>query len=188
VVVAAMNMLEFNYAQACQTPSDIYLHLPRMVEIVEALDAKHVLELGTRTGVSTTAWLYALERTGGRLTSVDLDTKPPIGEFDHWAYIQGDDCDPAIIDQLEPADIVFIDTSHWYRHTVQELAIYRWMVRPGGVICMHDTELPWPEGSQPGDPRFPVKRALNEFLAETGWEHINYPDCWGFAVIKVPKE
>ncbi len=108
-----MNMLEFNYQQACATPSDIYLHLPRMVELVKALDAQHVLELGTRTGVSTTAWLYALRSTGGRLTSVDLDAKPPIGEFDHWTYIQGDDCDPAIIDLLEPADIVFIDTSHW---------------------------------------------------------------------------
>ena len=54
------------YAEQCATPSDIYLHLPRFVEMVELLDASHVIELGTRTGVSTIAWLHALERTGGR--------------------------------------------------------------------------------------------------------------------------
>lgn len=180
-----MNLLDFAYAEACDTPSDIVNHLPRMVELVHHLDAKHVLELGTRTGVSTKAWLYALQHTGGRLTSVDLDTKPAIGDYDHWTFIQGDDCDPAIIDLLEPADIVFIDTSHHWRHTRQELATYRWMVKPGGVIVCHDTELPVPEGAPQGDPMYPVKKAVVEFVTENGFEWINYPDCWGLAVIKV---
>ena len=43
------------YAEQCNTPSDIYLHLPRFVAMVEELDAQHVIELGTRTGVSTIA-------------------------------------------------------------------------------------------------------------------------------------
>jgi cephalosporin hydroxylase len=88
---------------------------------------------------------------------------------------------------LDPADIVFIDTSHLYDHTVQELAIYRWLVRPGGVICLHDTELPTPEGAPPR-PLYPVKKAVIEFIAETGWQWHNFPDCWGFAVIRVPEE
>ena len=182
-----MNLLDFAYAQACETPSDIVNHLPRMVDLVHHLDAQHVLELGTRSGVSTTAWLYALQATGGRLTSVDLDDKPAIGDHEHWTFIQGDDTDPALVASLDMADIVFIDTSHLYDHTVQELAIYRWLVKPGGVICLHDTELPLPEGAPPR-PLYPVKKALLEFLSETGWEHINFPDCWGFAVVKVPKE
>jgi predicted O-methyltransferase YrrM len=182
-----MNLLDLQYAEACKTPSDIYLHLPRMVQLVEQLDAQHVLELGSRSGVSTIAWLHALQRTGGRLTSVDLDAAPAIGAHDNWTHVQGDDTDPALVAALDPADIVFIDTSHLYDHTVQELAIYRWLVRPGGVICLHDTELPTPEGAPPR-PLYPVKKAVTEFIAETGWQWHNFPDCWGFAVIRVPEE
>lgn len=172
------------YAEHCATPSDIYLHLPRMVALVEELNAQHVIELGTRTGVSTIAWLHALESTGGRLTSVDIDERPAIGEHDHWTFIQGDDCDLNLFASLDPADIVFIDTSHLYGHTVKELALYRWLVKPGGVIVLHDTELPIPEGAPP-HPRFPVKKAVTEFCQSENFDWINFPDCWGLAVIKV---
>ena len=184
VVGTAVSLAEL-YAERCATPSDIYLHLPRMVDLVTELDAKHVIELGTRSGVSTIAWLYGLSQTGGRLTSVDLDTKPDIGDFDHWTFVQGDDTDPVVVSALAPADIVFIDSSHLYAHTVQELNIYRWLVKPGGVICMHDTELQRPETAGPFEPPFPVRKALLEFVADTRYEHINYPECYGFAVVKV---
>ena len=176
--------LAADYHQLCLQPSDIYLHLPRMVMLVEELDAQHVIELGTRTGVSTVAWLYGLEKTGGRLTSVDIDGRPPIGVHDHWTFIQGDDCDPDVLAQLEPADIVFIDTSHLYEHTVRELNLYRWLVKPGGVICLHDTELPVPETAPPGHPLFPVKRAVEEFVKANGYDWLNIPECWGFGIVK----
>jgi cephalosporin hydroxylase len=175
--------LAAEYERLCQTPSDIYLHLPKMVALVDELDAQHVIELGTRTGVSTIEWMYALEKSGGFLTSVDVDDKPAIGEHDHWAFIQGDDCDPFTLEMLEPADIVFIDTSHLYDHTVRELNLYRWLVRPGGVICLHDTELAMPEGAPPR-PMFPVKRAVEEFVAGNGYEWINFPECYGFGIIR----
>tara|TARA_R110000868_G_scaffold82598_1_gene233166 strand:- start:1844 stop:2929 length:1086 start_codon:yes stop_codon:yes gene_type:complete len=180
------SQLADQYHELCATPSDIYLHLPRMVELVYALNAQHVIELGTRTGVSTIAWLHGLHHTGGRLTSVDIDERPPIGEYDRWEFIQGDDCDPAVIAQLEPADIVFIDTSHLYEHTVRELDAYRHLVKPGGAICLHDTELAQPEGA-PARPLYPVKKAVKEFVAETGWRWVNIPECYGFGVIGVPK-
>ena len=172
------------YAEQCATPSDIYLHLPRFVEMVDELKAKHVIELGTRTGVSTIAWLHALEGTGGRLTSVDIDERPPIGEWPHWEFIQGDDTDPEVITRLAPADIVFLDTSHLYEHTVVELRLYRWLVKPGGLIVCHDTELPLPEGAPPR-PLFPVKTAVREFCEQEGFQWLNYPDCWGLGVIRV---
>ena len=172
------------YAEVCATPSDIYLHLPKFVAMVQTLDAKHVIELGTRTGVSTIAWLYALEQTGGRLTSVDIDAKPPIGDYPHWTYLQGDDTDVNVIGQLDEADIVFIDTSHLYEHTVFELATYRWLVKPGGLMVLHDTMLPIPEGAPPR-PLYPVRKAVDEFIAETGFAVQFHEDCWGLAVIKV---
>jgi predicted O-methyltransferase YrrM len=173
------------FERLCAEPSDIYLHLPRFVQLVEGLDAQHVIELGTRTGVSTVAWLYALAKTGGRLTSVDVDGKPPIGDHDHWTFIQGDDMDPAISAGLDMADIVFIDTSHHYTHTLRELHTYRWLVKPGGFIVCHDTELPRPEGMPPSDPVFPVKRAIEKFISETGFAWFNVPECYGLGVIKV---
>src|SRR4051812_39979038 len=174
----AMSLADL-YAEACATPSDIWLHLPRMVELVEALNAQHVIELGTRGGVSTIAWLHALEQTGGRLTSVDIDPTPcTLGDYSHWGVIVDDDCDPAVTSRLDPADIVFIDTSHLYEPTVRELNIYRWLVKPGGVIVCHDTMLEQPMDA-PARPRFPVRTAIEEFVAANGFEWINYPDCWG---------
>jgi len=176
--------LEESYKLVCSEPSDIVNHLPRFVELVKELDAKHVIELGTRTGVSTIAWLYGLEETGGRLTSVDIDPKPDIGEFDHWTFIRGSDLDPTVLAKLDPCDICFIDTSHIYEQTVQELAVYRWLVNPGGVICCHDTLLERPEGA-PIRPRFPVRVAISEFVNANGFDCMEYSDSWGLAVIKV---
>lgn len=173
------------YDRVCREPSDIYRHLPRFYEMVQELKAQHVIELGTRTGVSTVAWLHALAQTGGRLTSVDLDPRPSvIGDHPHWTFIQGDDTDPAVISALDPADIVFIDTSHHYEHTRFELNTYRWLVKAGGLMVLHDTELPHPEGA-PLRPRFPVKTAVAEFAKDNGLEWVNHSDCWGLAVIKV---
>ena len=59
------------------------------------------------------------------------------------------------------------------------------MVRPGGLIVCHDTELPIPEGAPAGDPTYPVKRAIEEFVATTGRRWLNIPDCWGLGIIEV---
>ena len=176
--------LEDEYVRVCHTPSDIVNHLPRFVDLVEQLDATHVIELGTRTGVSTIAWLYALEGRG-HLTSVDLDPKPDIGDWPGWTFIQGDDLSMRVLERLKPAEIVFIDTSHLYDHTIVELNTYLPLVRPGGRIVCHDTQLRRPEGS-PERPIFPVRTAILEFVAAEGLTWHEYQDCWGLGVIEVP--
>lgn len=176
--------LHAEYERVCSTPSDIQSHLPRFHDMVLELDAQHVLELGTRTGVSTLAWLYGLAKTGGRLTSVDIDPCPQIGSYGHWEFIQGDDCDPAVFARLAPADIVFIDTSHLYDHTVRELFLYRHLVKPGGRLVLHDTMLERPEGA-PSRPRFPVRVAIEEFCASEGLRWSEFTDSWGLGVIQL---
>lgn len=173
------------YRERCSTYSDIVDHLPRFVDMVEKLDAKHVIELGSRSGVSTVAWLYALERTGGHLTTVDLDDAPEIGTWDHWRHVKGDDMDPAVIASLQSAEIIFIDTSHFYEHTAAELEAYLPLVWTPGLIVLHDTELASPIGAPKSDGVYPVKRAVREFAKRHGFEWINYPDSWGLAVIEV---
>jgi predicted O-methyltransferase YrrM len=183
LALAAVDDLKAEYERLCATPSDIYLHLPRFVALVEALDARHVIELGTRSGVSTIAWLYALAATNGRLTSVDIDPRPDIGDWPHWGFVQGDDLDPAVVSALDPADIVFIDTSHVYEHTARELRVYRHLLKPGGLIVCHDTMLERPIGAS-ARPRFPVWVAVEEFCGEEGFEVAYVEECWGLAVIR----
>lgn len=180
---APTESLAAQYERVCSTPSDIVGHLPTFVEIVREMDAQSVLELGTRTGVSTIAWLHGLAATGGHLTSVDIDEKPPIGEFDHWTFIQGDDLDPHVIARLPMSEVVFIDTSHLYEHTAQELRIYQHLVKPGGVMCLHDTELEQPEGAPPR-PRFPVRTAIVEYAAEERRQWLEVPGSWGLGIIR----
>lgn len=183
MVQAAVSLVDM-FERHRSTPSDIYQHLDRFVALVEETDARHVIELGTRTGVSTVAWLYALERVGGRLTSIDIDDQPDIGVWPHWTFIQSDDLAPDLVAALEPADIVFIDTSHLYEQTLAELNVYRWLVKPGGRIVLHDTALERPIGA-PRRPRFPVLTAVTEFCDAEGFEWVNDQRCWGLAEIRV---
>lgn len=172
------------YDELCNTPSDIWKHLPRFVQLVELVNAQHVIELGSRSGVSTVAWLYGLLATGGHLTSVDLDSAPDIGTWPEWCHVQGNDQDPEVIGALDPADIVFLDTSHHYADTVHELNLYRWLIKPGGIMCGHDSELAWPEGAPRADGAFPVKRAVKEFALDNGYQVMFYEDNNGLWVMK----
>lgn len=176
--------LELEYARVCDEPSDIYEHLPTFVELCELVNAQHVIELGTRTGVSTVAFLYALEGKG-KLTSVDLSERPDIGDHEHWTFIQGDDLDSEVVGELDQADIVFIDTSHAYEQTYRELNLYRWFVKPGGVILCHDTMLMRPIDADPLDPPFPVRKAIERFCREQKYQWFNYEHCYGLGVIQL---
>jgi predicted O-methyltransferase YrrM len=176
--------LTSEFRRLCNTPSDIVAHLPYFVDLCVTRDVKHVIELGTRSGVSTVAWLEGLRQSGGRLTSIDIDAGPEIGAHGHWEFIRGDDLDPRIVSGLEPADIVFIDTSHLFQQTIAELNIYQHLVRKPGLILLHDTELARPEGA-PARPLYPVKTAVIEFCDAQGYQWTNNPECWGMATIEV---
>lgn len=179
-----MSDLATDYRWRSTTASDINEHLPTFVELVRTLDAQHVIELGTRSGISTVGWLYGLAETGGHLTSIDLSPRPEIDDYDRWTFIQGDDMDEAIVSTLEPAEIVFIDTSHTYEHTVAELERYRHLVKPGGVIVLHDTENRIPLDA-PLRPLYPVKRAIKEFVETHGLTWFNYQNNNGLGIIRM---
>lgn len=169
------------YERVAAQRSDIQEHLGTFVSL--ALQAEKVIELGTRGGVSTVAWLYGLE-DHGHLWSVDI-SPPPKLTFAHWTFIQGDDCSREVLDQL-PADVdvVFVDTSHAYEHTLRELDLYVPRVKPGGRVLLHDTELESPDGLV-DEPPFPVKKAVEEFCAAHGLTWTNSPNCWGLGEVVV---
>jgi cephalosporin hydroxylase len=177
---------ETDYRKLVRSPSDIRAHLPRLHKLVLALDAKQVIELGVRSGRSTCALLAALERTGGRLWSCDV--RPPrrlpesVREHERWTFHLGDSVQSAH-HAPAAADLVFIDTSHHYEHTLAELRAYAPRAR---VVALHDVEMQWHEGQPPSDPPYAVAVALHEYLteAETPWRLTLRSGDNGMAVIE----
>jgi hypothetical protein len=61
-------------------------------------------------------------------------------------------------------DWVYLDSSHDYEHTRQELELLRVKVKRDGLITGHD----WYD--DPQHPHYGVRRAIEEFCAGHGWE------------------
>lgn len=167
-----------DYAARCATYSDISLHLPFLHDA--ARDAETVINLGVRSGNSDCTFLSA----GAEVWSVDVDEPQVPAEWrsdPRWHFLHGDDLDPGILAALPAqADIVFIDTSHEYEHTLAELRAY--VPRARRVVLLHDTQ--WlPGGTDAGTPTGPVAQALDEYCAEAGLTWENRPGSYGLGVI-----
>lgn len=123
--------------------NDIYAHLPTLYRTVVDRQYGRILELGTRTGESTLALLMAAQATKGNVTSVDIQPVPvawarieEAGLLGLWEFIHSDDL---LLEWNDHIDLLFIDTTHQYEHTLRELAKYEPFVVEGGAIALHDT-------------------------------------------------
>ena len=168
--------------------SDIQEYLPFLHEIAKSYRSVRVLELGTRTGNSTLAFLAAAEAAGGHVWSGDISNVAPglrLAGVPLWTFVCGDDMDPAVQARF-PAevDVFFLDTSHEYEHTLAELRVYMPRVAPGGVALFHDTNLcGW--GGNPPEEGYPeVRQALDAYCAETALTWENLPGVYGLGVIR----
>ena len=169
--------------------SDIREYLPVLHYEARSRQKPRILELGTRKGHSTLAFLSGAAHNGGHVWSVDINDviQDPEGMFvwkgiPNWTFIHGDDMDPEVQAHLpQEVDVLFIDTSHEYDHTLAELRAFMPKVAPGGVALMHDTRL-WMHAAEETPP---VTRALNEYCKETGetWEEM--PGQYGLGIIRV---
>lgn len=168
------------YMQLVQTQTDIQHHLP----LLYALARGNVVELGTRSGVSTAALLAGVEAHGGHVYSIDIDPACATVAKEHpqWTFMQGDSRDENVIftdyflSQEPILDLLFIDTEHRYEVTQAELALWAPLMKPGSHILLHDPE------TFPG-----VRRAVTEFCEAHGWPVTFVLPCHGMAVIDVPQ-
>jgi predicted O-methyltransferase YrrM len=125
------------------TASDINEHLQFLHDLVLAVDAKQVVELGVRDGSSTSAFLYGVAKIGGQVWSCDLGE--PIGEVNNfrsypiWEFNQDNDLSFDITSRIPVCDVLFIDTGHLYDETLQEMETYSQYLRDGGVMVLHDS-------------------------------------------------
>lgn len=182
--------LHIEYRRRAGEWSDIQGHLPRLYDEVARRVEPVVVELGVRWGTSTSALLAAVSASGGHLWSVDI-TPPRVpdwwAETGLWTLTIGNDVDPSVVErQPGEIDVLFVDTSHSYHHTLAELRTYALRVRPGGVVLLHDTELESPEdvGS---NPPFPVARALDAFCSEAGLTWREHHGSYGLGQVDIPE-
>lgn len=131
--------LEELYQQACETPSDINEHLPTLRRLAE--QCEDVTEFGTRGGVSTTALVAGLSRDlrPRILCSIDINDCEeayrrllPVSVC-HIEFRQGNTLE---ID-IEPTDLLFIDTLHTAAQVYAELVRHADKVRK--YLVFHDT-------------------------------------------------
>lgn len=141
-------ILREKYEYACNSISDINEHVSVLHDLSKQCDS--VTEIGVRSIVSTWGILQGLAESpleNKRYLGIDL--APPsthsltvlkdLAEnenisFDFWGVN-----DMTI--QIDPCDMLFIDSLHTYCHLTYELETFSPQVRK--FICMHDTSEPW---------------------------------------------
>jgi caffeoyl-CoA O-methyltransferase len=130
----------------------LYANVPasdgRMLRLLtEAANAKHVVEIGTSTGLSGLWFLMALEKTGGKLTTFELDQGRAAMARAHFkkagvdrlvTLVEGD-AHKNIVSLKEPIDVLFIDAEK--EGYVAYLNRLLPLVRPGGLILAHNSDM-----------------------------------------------
>lgn len=147
---------------AYQHPKEIFSLYQRLIE----LRPRRVIEIGTARGGTLYLWAQAAA-ADARIVSVDLPGGPFGGgylpcrepfyrsfarEEQGLTLIRDNSHNPAIRDRLAAlleggADFLFIDADHSLAGIRRNLELYGPLVKPGGMIALHDI-LPnprWPE-------------------------------------------
>jgi len=130
----------------------VYLEVPptdgRMLRLLaEAIDAKSVVEIGTSTGYSSLWLALALQKTGGKLTTFEIDGGRAGQARKHFqqagveniiTVVEGDA--HKNVEKLKgPIDLVFIDADkEGYVDYLNKLLP---LVRPGGLILGHNVNM-----------------------------------------------
>lgn len=155
------------FEQACNTPHNIEQHLPKLYEL--GCQVQSITELGVDIGMSTRAFLYAKPK---KLTSIDIVEAPNVREYFNYCQEQGLDYKYIIQDdltlELEPTDILFIDSLHTYDHLKKELELHAG--KANKYIIFHDTVAFGTHGERGTKGLLP---AIDEFLdANKEWKII----------------
>jgi len=197
--------------------SDISDHLGVLFSETVLTRPRLIVELGTRGGESTRALIAAATVCDAKMLSVDIDPAPPleVPGRERWFFVQSDDVsfgrEPDGFEswcaehELAPeADVIFIDTSHLYQHTRDEIAVWAQRLSPSGVLLFHDTNMQTGlagrlDGSvayNGWDNQRGVIRAIEEFLGRNydeqsffvdiarGFLVTHRPNCSGFTALR----
>jgi caffeoyl-CoA O-methyltransferase len=113
--------------------------------LTEAIGAKHVVEIGTCHGYSALWFCLALQRTGGKLITHEIDPNRVAmarknfkrAGVEHIVTLVEGDAHKTVMKLKAPIDIVFLDADK--PGNIDYLNKLLPLVRPGGLILAHNT-------------------------------------------------
>lgn len=121
--------------------------------LAETVGAKHVVEIGTSNGYSGIWFCLALRKTGGKLTTHEIDARRASLARENFkragvdklvTLIEGD-AHEEVTKLKDPVDVVFIDADkEGYLDYLNKLLP---LVRPGGLILAHNINMRGGRGS-----------------------------------------
>lgn len=149
--------LETWYERAWKTPHDINEHCPTLREL--ASRCNHVTEFGVRHGISTVALLAGVK---GKLVSYDVVKYGEVGALEtlssgKFEFKQGSSLEV----DIEPTDMLFIDTIHTEKQVAGELARHHDKVKR--YLVFHDTVI-YGERGDDGGPG--ILHAIRKFMED----------------------
>lgn len=217
--VATLNAYKEILSYSNQVNGDISSHLPAIFCYTVLQNPDILVEAGVRNGQSTIAFKKALDFCNAQFVALDLEpysgnAYPEIknsrflcmNDLDYPDYCTSDNTL-----KNHKHDLIFIDTSHYYDHTVDEITKFVPILSDRGMLLFHDTHMsPLPsfawkcingEGFSGGwDNKKGVIRAIkncfsisydetkyNNFEFEKDgitWNLVHYPYCNGLTMIK----
>lgn len=146
-------------------PGQVRSEIVNLASIVRAAQPKVVVEIGTAMGGTLFLWC-ANAAPDATVISIDLPNGIHGGGYPYWKtflyrsfanarqqvrLFRGDSHSPAMLARLKeelagrPIDFLFIDGDHTYAGVKQDFENYAPLVRPGGVIALHDVAVHPPE-------------------------------------------
>jgi cephalosporin hydroxylase len=193
--------------------TDICDHLETLFVECLGTSPKLIVELGVRDGEST----FVLERVAklwsSKLISVDIADCKKNSSYRQRIFVQQDDIEFAKEfknwcrgNYIEPQiDILFIDTSHLFEHTCQEIHSWFPFLSDNGKVLFHDTNLKDVYIKKDGtiargwDNERGIIRAIEKYFNRSfnekedfieinnGWLIKHYAHCCGFTILeKIP--
>lgn len=198
-----------------QKNTDISSHLPALFSFAALQKPQITLELGVRGGESTKPLYKSSYLNQGLLIGVDIlaEAQNVYSGFSNAQFFHSDDIKFANIFQNNfntVIDTIFVDTSHEYKHTMEELELYVPLLSDSGFISFHDSNvtplkpyhyvrLNGTRDGAPGNPRG-VTQGIKEFFSidfdeyhycnfrfrknNQTWHLVHYPFCNGLTILK----
>lgn len=135
--------------RATSRPTDICDHLVTLFAEAVSAHPRLIVELGVRSGESTFAFERAAGLSDAHLISVDIEPCSLRCSYAKWAFVRQDDVSfanefPAwcLSRGVAPEiDVLFIDTSHSYDHTIRELRTWLPHLSARAKLILHDTNM-----------------------------------------------
>lgn len=134
------NALIQRFQECLCTPTDMLYNLQWLSYVANGV----VVELGTRYGISTTAFMVA--DAVKKVYTFDIETDFAAQFFKHdtrFSMHVGDSTDNSNTALLggQEIDLLFVDTKHTTEQVLAEMDVWFSHVKPGGLIVFHDAQI-----------------------------------------------